>query len=107
MPSFIRFIPTPSEDVPVFADMARLSPSDVVYDLGSGDGRLIFAAIEISGRRLSSFFPGISPSAVSRILKGEANSVISVFLSVRSTVPSAMMIIARLSRMASFSSSLP
>jgi ubiquinone/menaquinone biosynthesis C-methylase UbiE len=46
MPSFIRFIPTPSEDVPVFADMARLSPSDVVYDLGSGDGRLIFAAIE-------------------------------------------------------------
>ncbi len=46
MPSFIRFIPTPSEDVAVFFEMAPVKESDVVYDLGSGDGRLLFAAIE-------------------------------------------------------------
>jgi ubiquinone/menaquinone biosynthesis C-methylase UbiE len=46
MPSFISFIPTPYEDIDPFFDLAPLSPSDVVYDLGSGDGRLLFAALE-------------------------------------------------------------
>jgi tRNA A58 N-methylase Trm61 len=46
MPSFITFIPTPPEDIEAFFDLAPLSPSDVVYDLGSGDGRLLFAALE-------------------------------------------------------------
>ena len=46
MPSFITFIPTPPEDIEGFFDLAPLSPSDVVYDLGSGDGRLLFAALE-------------------------------------------------------------
>ena len=46
MPSFINFIPTPYEDVDVFFDLVSLSSSDVVYDLGSGDGRLLFAALD-------------------------------------------------------------
>jgi SAM-dependent methyltransferase len=46
LPTFISFIPTPNEDIENFFDLAPLSASDVVYDLGSGDGRLLFAALE-------------------------------------------------------------
>jgi len=46
VPSFISFIPTLHEDIGGFFELAPLSSSDVVYDLGSGDGRLLFAALE-------------------------------------------------------------
>lgn len=46
MPSFISFIPTPDEYIDAFFELAPLSSSDVVYDLGSGDGRLLFAALD-------------------------------------------------------------
>lgn len=44
--SFVRFIPTIPEQIDAFFELAPLSESDVVYDLGSGDGRLLFAALE-------------------------------------------------------------
>jgi len=43
---FISFIPTEAEEVGNFFDLAPVSSEDVVYDLGSGDGRLVFSAIE-------------------------------------------------------------
>jgi predicted RNA methylase len=46
MGSFISFVPTPFEDIDVFFHLAPVSSTDVVYDLGSGDGRLLFAALE-------------------------------------------------------------
>ncbi len=46
MPSFISWIPTPPEDVEGFFELVTVSPSDVVYDLGAGDGRLLFAALD-------------------------------------------------------------
>jgi 16S rRNA G966 N2-methylase RsmD len=46
LPSFITFIPTPYEDTDYFFDLAQSSPSNVVYDLGSGDGRLLFSALD-------------------------------------------------------------
>ncbi len=46
MPSFIGFVPTLSEHIDHFFKLAPVSSSDVVYDLGSGDGRLLFAALE-------------------------------------------------------------
>ena len=46
MPSFVGFIPTPLEHIESFFQLVPLSPSDVVYDLGSGDGRLLFAALD-------------------------------------------------------------
>jgi len=46
MPSFISFIPTPPSHVNGFFQLVSVSPSDVVYDLGCGDGRLLFAALE-------------------------------------------------------------
>ena len=46
MPSFVAFVPTPFDQLDAFFELAPLSLNDVVYDLGSGDGRLLFAAIE-------------------------------------------------------------
>ena len=46
MPSFISFIPTPPSHVNGFFQLVNVSSYDVVYDLGCGDGRLLFAALE-------------------------------------------------------------
>ena len=46
MGSFISWVPTPVEHIDPFFQLAPVSSSDVVYDLGSGDGRLLFAALE-------------------------------------------------------------
>jgi ribosomal protein L11 methylase PrmA len=43
---FVSFIPTAAEEVGCFFDLAPVSARDVVYDLGSGDGRLVFAATD-------------------------------------------------------------
>ena len=43
---FVSFIPTAAEEVDVFFDLAPVTGADVVFDLGSGDGRLLFAALE-------------------------------------------------------------
>lgn len=46
MPKFIEWIPTQPEFIDNFFELAPVSSSDIVYDLGSGDGRLLFAALE-------------------------------------------------------------
>jgi SAM-dependent methyltransferase len=46
MPSFVRFIPTQVDHIDGFFELAPPSQTDIVYDLGSGDGRLLFAALE-------------------------------------------------------------
>ncbi len=46
MPKFIEWIPTQEEFINSFFEICPLSASDTVYDLGSGDGRLLFAALE-------------------------------------------------------------
>lgn len=40
----IGFIPTPADAMAAMLKLADLSPSDVVYDLGCGDGRLLVQA---------------------------------------------------------------
>jgi len=52
MVSFISFIPTPPEHINSFFELAPVSLTDVVYDLGSGDGRLLFAALENGAGRV-------------------------------------------------------
>lgn len=46
MPKYITWIPTQPGYISPFFELCRLSKSDIVYDLGSGDGRLLFAAVE-------------------------------------------------------------
>jgi len=52
MPSFIGFVPTPTECIDGFFELTPISSSDIVYDLGSGDGRLLFAALEKGAKRV-------------------------------------------------------
>lgn len=45
----VRFEPTPPEIVEVMLQMADVKDTDVVYDLGSGDGRIVIAAAKEYG----------------------------------------------------------
>lgn len=40
----VRFLPTPQNVVDAMLDLAKVGPRDVVYDLGSGDGRIPITA---------------------------------------------------------------
>jgi hypothetical protein len=45
----IHYVPTPQELVDVMLEMANIGKEDVVYDLGSGDGRLVITAAKKYG----------------------------------------------------------
>jgi len=47
----IHFVPTPSAVVDAMLRFAGVTPQDVVYDLGSGDGRIVIAAAQKYGAR--------------------------------------------------------
>jgi len=47
----VIFVPTPAEVVDAMLKLAKVSSSDVVYDLGSGDGRIPIAAAKTYGAR--------------------------------------------------------
>jgi SAM-dependent methyltransferase len=46
MPKFACWIPTLNEFIDALFELVPLTSSDVVYDLGAGDGRLLFTALE-------------------------------------------------------------
>lgn len=46
LPFFIDWVPTSSAEMDAFFELAPVSGEDVVYDLGSGDGRLVMTALE-------------------------------------------------------------
>jgi SAM-dependent methyltransferase len=46
----VVWVPTPEAMVAVMLDMAKVTPDDVVVDLGSGDGRLVIAAAQRGAR---------------------------------------------------------
>src|SRR5262249_2052883 len=48
----VVWIPTPEDTVETMLDMARVTPSDYVIDLGSGDGRNLIAAAKRGARAL-------------------------------------------------------
>ena len=47
----VPFLVTPPDVVDRMLRLARVGPDDVVYDLGSGDGRLVIAAVRDFGAR--------------------------------------------------------
>jgi SAM-dependent methyltransferase len=47
----VHFVPTPDEVVEAMLDVANVSAKDVLYDLGSGDGRIPIAAAKKFGTR--------------------------------------------------------
>jgi tRNA G37 N-methylase Trm5 len=48
-PLDVIYVPTPPTVVAKMLSMARVGPDDVVYDLGSGDGRIVIAAVKDFG----------------------------------------------------------
>ena len=49
--SLAPFVPTPQDVVDRMLALANVSPQDIVYDLGSGDGRIVITAAERYGAR--------------------------------------------------------
>src|SRR5215204_3995035 len=47
----VIFVPTPEEVVDVMLKIAKVTKNDVVYDLGSGDGRIPITAAKTYGAR--------------------------------------------------------
>jgi SAM-dependent methyltransferase len=47
----VVFVPTPPDVVDAMLKLASVSSSDIVYDLGSGDGRIVIAAAKTYGAR--------------------------------------------------------
>jgi len=47
----VIFVPTPQEVVDAMLKLAKVGPNDVVYDLGSGDGRIPITAAKRFGTR--------------------------------------------------------
>jgi SAM-dependent methyltransferase len=47
----VRFVATPPEVVDAMLTAARVTSADIVYDLGSGDGRIVIAAAKKFGAR--------------------------------------------------------
>jgi precorrin-6B methylase 2 len=47
----VHFVPTPHEVVSAMLDVAKVRKDDVLFDLGSGDGRIVIAAAEKYGTR--------------------------------------------------------
>ena len=46
----VPFVPTPERVVAKMPEVAKVGPKDVVYDLGSGDGRIVIAAARRGAR---------------------------------------------------------
>lgn len=47
----IHFVPTPDAVVDAMLELGQVTASDVIYDLGSGDGRIVIAAAQKFGAR--------------------------------------------------------
>jgi SAM-dependent methyltransferase len=47
----VPFVPTPPEVIDRMFEMARVAPGDLLYDLGSGDGRIVIRAAKRFGIR--------------------------------------------------------
>ena len=50
-PPDVRFVPTPDNVVEAMLNLAQVTSADIVYDLGSGDGRIPIAAAARYGAR--------------------------------------------------------
>ncbi len=47
----VPYVPTPEDVVEKMLELAQVKPDDVVYDLGSGDGRIVITAAQKFGAR--------------------------------------------------------
>jgi len=69
-PLDVGYVPTPPEVVMAMLRLARVGPDDLVYDLGSGDGRIAIAAAQRFGARATGV--ELDPA---RVAQARANAV--------------------------------
>lgn len=50
-PLDVIYVPTPDAVVTRMLSLVKVTPRDIVYDLGSGDGRIVIAAVKAFGAR--------------------------------------------------------
>ena len=94
-PEEIPFVPTPIEVVDKMLELAEVKKGDVVYDLGSGDGRIVIRAAKKYGARavgiemdpllLAKARKDAKAAGVSRLVEFRAEDAMKVDLS-RATV---------------------
>ena len=72
----VRFVATPLEVVDAMLTAARVTSADIVYDLGSGDGRIVIAAAKKYGARGVGI--EINPQLVA---ESNAATVVALYLS--------------------------
>jgi SAM-dependent methyltransferase len=60
----VPFVPTPQDIVERMLELAQVKPGDVVYDLGSGDGRIVITAAKKYGVKATGF--EIDPELIAR-----------------------------------------
>jgi Mycolic acid cyclopropane synthetase len=63
-PYIAPFVPTPHEVVERMLELAEIKPGDILYDLGSGDGRIVIAAASKYGIKAIGF--ELDPSLVKK-----------------------------------------
>jgi cyclopropane fatty-acyl-phospholipid synthase-like methyltransferase len=67
----VRYVPSPDSVVDAMLELARVNASDVVYDLGSGDGRIPIAA----AKRYGAFGVGVEIDAkLNRVAADQARA---------------------------------
>jgi len=81
----VPWVPTPDEVMETLFRMAKLTARDVVYDLGSGDGRVVIYAakkfgargvgIEIEGHRVKEAREAATKAGVSRRVRFVENDI--------------------------------
>ncbi len=71
----VVYVPTPTPVVEAMLEAARVSAKDVVYDLGSGDGRIVIMAAKKYGARGVGI--EIDPSLVSKATENAAAAGVS------------------------------
>jgi SAM-dependent methyltransferase len=80
----VPYVPTTPEAVEAMLKLAGVTPSDVVYDLGCGDGRIVVAAgklgargvgIDIDPVRVKEARINVEKAGVSRLVRIEENDI--------------------------------
>jgi precorrin-6B methylase 2 len=74
-PSLAPYVVTPQETVDEMLHLAGVGPNDVLYDLGSGDGRIVITAARIFGARGIGF--ELDPALVRRSFENARNAAVS------------------------------
>lgn len=75
------FVPTPMEVVEKMLELVRVTSNDVVYDLGSGDGRTVITAGKKYGARAVGF--EINPELVQESRTGAAEAGVGHLVKIR------------------------